>query len=146
MVEATQETAPRQSSDLGHHVGSRASIAFSFLTSLGAATAGLCCALPLALASVGIGGAWLGSLATLALYRPYFLSIAAVGLAIGWTMAIRKHRHRTCGSQSTYGRRPTSRWAFGVLMLSTLLVVFATISNWLEPLIVQVLLEWERGP
>jgi mercuric ion transport protein len=146
MVEATQETAPRQSSDLGHHVGSRASIAFSFLMSLGAAAAGSCCALPLALASVGIGGAWLGSLATLALYRPYILSIAVVGLAIGWTMAIRKHRRRTREPQSTYERRPTSRWTFGVLMLSTLLVVFATISNWLEPLIVQALLEWERGP
>ena len=57
MVEVTRESAQRRCSDLGRHAGSRSSTMFSFLTSLSAAVAGSCCALPLALASVGIGGA-----------------------------------------------------------------------------------------
>lgn len=145
MVEATQETAQKLSSDLGRHVGFRASTAFSFLTSLGAAAAGSCCALPLALASVGIGGAWLGNLGTLALYRPYILSAAVIGLAIGWTLGIRKLRQRACETDSTCGKVSTNWWTFGVLTISTLLVMFAAASNWLEPLIVQTLLGWERS-
>ena len=118
---------------------------FSFLTSLSAAVAGSCCALPLALASVGIGGAWLGNLGTLTLYRPYVLSVAVIALALAWTVSIRKLRRRTCETDSTCKKIPTNWWSLGVLAISTFLVVFAAASNWLEPLLVQSLLGWERG-
>ena len=144
MVDATLETAQRKSSGPGRHFGPRASTAFSFVAGIGAAAAGSCCALPLALASVGIGGAWLGNLGTLVLYRPYILSVAVIGLALGWTLSVRKLRRRTCESDSSCGKVATNRWTFGVLTISTLLVLFAAASNWLEPVIVQSLLEWER--
>jgi mercuric ion transport protein len=43
-----------------------------------------CCALPMFLASVGVGTAWLGGLALFAAsHRPLFLVVAVVGLASG---------------------------------------------------------------
>jgi len=49
-----------------------------------AVAASACCVLPLLLAVVGVGGAWVGSLTALEPYRPVFvaLSVAALGFAV----------------------------------------------------------------
>jgi mercuric ion transport protein len=116
-------------------------VAFGFVASLGAAAAGSCCALPLALASVGVGGAWLGNLGTLTPYRPYLLGAAMVGLGVAWMTTLRRARRRTCETAPACRRAPARRWTFAVLAASTLLVLFAASSNWLEPLIVDALLD-----
>ncbi|CAN7550239.1 mercuric transporter MerT family protein [Mesorhizobium sp. LjRoot246] len=55
---------------------------------LGGLSAGLlasaCCVLPLAFALVGISGAWIARLTALAPYQPYFLTLAAVSIALGF--------------------------------------------------------------
>lgn len=52
---------------------------------IAALLAGACCVAPLALVSVGLGGAWLATLQLLEPYRPVFtgVALAALGFA-GW--------------------------------------------------------------
>jgi mercuric ion transport protein len=50
----------------------------------GAVLASSCCVLPLALATLGIGGAWMSRLTALAPLKPYFLTATAVLLGLGF--------------------------------------------------------------
>lgn len=54
------------------------------LGGLGALLAGTCCLAPLALVSVGVSGAWLANFRLLEPYRPLFLGVALVSLALAW--------------------------------------------------------------
>ena len=49
-----------------------------------------CCALPLALASLGLAGAWIANLGIFVVYRPYITMVALSILLIGWTIAVRR--------------------------------------------------------
>lgn len=51
---------------------------------LAAFGASLCCLGPLALVMLGIGGTWLGNLAALEPFRPYFLGAASVFLVLAY--------------------------------------------------------------
>lgn len=144
MVDATEQAAPKRTEGRSPAAGSGATAAFGFLASLGAAAAGSCCALPLALASLGVGGAWLRNLGALVPYRPYVLGVALVGLGIAWMTALRRVRRRTCAAGPACGRATPRQWTFAVLALSTLLVVYAAAANWIEPLLVQALLDGAR--
>ena len=54
---------------------------WSLIAALGAALgASACCTIPLALVSLGIGGAWVGSLTALAPYRWFFVALAVSAL------------------------------------------------------------------
>lgn len=57
---------------------------------LGALGAASCCIAPLALFSLGISGAWIGNLAALAPYQPYFVVPTLAFLALGYYIAYRK--------------------------------------------------------
>jgi len=57
---------------------------------LGAFAVSTCCVLPLALAAIGVGGAWIGSLAMLAAYQPYLLAGAALCVGLGFWRAHRQ--------------------------------------------------------
>lgn len=54
---------------------------------LAAIGASLCCVAPLVLLSIGVGGAWVGSLSALAPYRPIFIvaTLALLGFT-GWRL------------------------------------------------------------
>jgi len=51
---------------------------------LGAIAASSCCILPLALFSLGVGGAWIGNLTALAPYQPIFLAVTLAILGFGF--------------------------------------------------------------
>jgi mercuric ion transport protein len=51
---------------------------------LGAIAASSCCILPLALLSLGVGGAWIGNLTALAPYQPIFLAVTLAILGFGF--------------------------------------------------------------
>ena len=51
--------------------------------------AGACCVVPFVLVSVGIGGAWLASLAALEPYRAVFIGIALAALGFAWKRVYR---------------------------------------------------------
>jgi mercuric ion transport protein len=66
----------------------------SLLSQLGlvAAVAALvgasCCALPLALAWLGLAGAWIANLGIFVAYRPYITAAAVILICMGWVIAI----------------------------------------------------------
>jgi mercuric ion transport protein len=49
-----------------------------------------CCALPLALAWVGLAGAWIANLEIFVVYRPYITAFAMIVIALGWAVAVRR--------------------------------------------------------
>jgi hypothetical protein len=69
-----------------------------------------CCALPLALAWLGLAGAWLANLEMFAVYSPHVTAFAIIVIALGWAIAL---------------RRSASRRALVVLGVASVLVVTA---------------------
>ena len=51
---------------------------------IAAALASACCLGPLVLITLGISGAWVGSLAALDPYRPWFIGAALVAMVFAW--------------------------------------------------------------
>src|SRR5207302_9437990 len=75
----------------------------------GALGASLCCAVPLLLVSLGIGGSWLASLTALEPYRPLFVALTIRALATaGWRLygpASRCEDGRICANPKPLRRR-----------------------------------------
>lgn len=63
----------------------------------GGILASSCCILPLALVSVGAGGAWLSNLTALSPYQPIFLGLAATSVGYGFWKA-RTARRSVCST------------------------------------------------
>jgi len=66
--------------------------------------AGACCFAPLALVSVGIGGAWLANFQVLEPYRPFFIGVALVALAFAWRQIYRPQADCKPGEACTLPR------------------------------------------
>jgi len=87
---------------------------------IAALAASTCCVLPLLFVSIGISGAWIGSLTALAPYQPIFLGAAAVSIMAGfWSV----YRHRPvactgpdCGTSLSRRITKLALWA-GLLVL-----------------------------
>lgn len=123
------ETTPA-SSDNGS-AGTGAFAGLGVFSGLGAVAAKSCCVLPLLLASSGLGGAWLSR--ELAAYRPYFLGIAWLALALAWGFALRRRR-AACASGASCSSTARTVWiSYGLLTLSTVVVVLATTWGRFEP-------------
>jgi mercuric ion transport protein len=106
--------------------GSIASPRWALLASVaGAVGASLCCAVPLLLVSLGVGGTWLASLTALEPYRPAFvgLAIGALGTA-GWRLygpASRCEDGRVCADRKILRRRRLLLWVVVAAVLPLLL-------------------------
>jgi mercuric ion transport protein len=62
---------------------------------LGAVAACSCCIVPLLLFIMGVSGAWIGNLARLAPYQPYFIAATLVCLGYG-AWLVRRARRAAC--------------------------------------------------
>jgi mercuric ion transport protein len=96
--------------------------ATGFAAAFGAAS---CCALPVLLGSLGLGGAWLASLAFLAgPYRPVLLVAAIVCLVSGGGLLLRHHQNPlACAPGAACRRSVVTRLTTGVLSLGAVLTV-----------------------
>ena len=87
---------------------------------IGALAASTCCVLPLVFVSVGISGAWIGTLTKLAPYRPIFLTVAAGCIAAGfWSVCGRKPaacRGPTCGTAASRRFTLIALWVAVVIL------------------------------
>lgn len=92
-----------------------------------AVAASACCTIPLALVSVGIGGAWIGSLTALAPYRWVFVTLAVGALGYAGYNEWRLHHRPDCDCE-TFFSSSTRR---GFLGAGTLAVLALVISPWL---------------
>lgn len=97
---------------------------------LGGVLASSCCIVPLVLVSLGISGAWIGSLTALEPYKPYFLVVTAIFLAGGfWHVYLRPQK--ACADGSYCARPASAKLAKSALWLGTVLAVLAaTVSYW----------------
>lgn len=97
---------------------------------LAAIGASACCAGPLVLLSLGIGGAWIGSLTALEPYRPIFVTLVVVCMAFAWFRLYRApacEPGQSCAVPEVVGRQRVIFWV--VLLLVGLLAG----STWLLP-------------
>ena len=104
---------------------------------LGGVLASSCCAVPMALAGLGAGGAAFSGLEFLATWRIYFIAGAALALALGWAMFFRQ-RSIVCGpcAETT----PTGK----VATLLSIGTAFVALSFVWDPLIEPMLLRFVR--
>ena len=88
---------------------------------LGAIAASSCCVLPLVFVSVGISGAWIGTLTKLAPYQPIFLAVAAGCITAGfWSIYGRKQvvcERPGCGTATSRRATKLALWT-GVVILT----------------------------
>lgn len=101
---------------------------------LGALAASACCILPLVLFSLGLGGVWVGRLAELSPYQPYFIAFAAVSLGYGFRQVYRRPKG-TCAEGDACARPLPRRLVKTVLWSATVLVIIVLIYPYALPYI-----------
>lgn len=117
----TKSTTPPQDSR------SRITAAGSLIA---AVLASSCCIGPLLLVTLGVSGAWIGNLSALEAYKPYFVLIAIVFLAIGYWQVYIKPK-RACLDGEVCARPISDRLIKSVLWLATVLILLTmTIDYW----------------
>ncbi|KGB53550.1 Mercuric transport protein MerT precursor [Sphingopyxis sp. LC81] len=98
------------------------------VAALGAAS---CCVLPLALLTLGVGGAWMGNLTALAPYEPFFMGAAVVILAFAFWRVYRSPANcadgSACSEPRSTGMTKAALWA------ATLLVIAAAAFPYVAP-------------
>ncbi len=99
---------------------------------LGALAASSCCILPLALFSLGIGGAWIGNFTQLAPYQPYFIAATLLFLGTGYWLVHRASK-RACAADTACARPLPNRLVKGALIVATVLVSTALAFDFLAP-------------
>jgi mercuric ion transport protein len=91
------------------------------LAALGAAS---CCVMPFALFTLGVSGAWIGTLTALEPYQPVFAAVASACLVYGFYLVYRKTKTACAGG--SYCASPSSnRLAKIGLWTATVLVIIA---------------------
>jgi len=98
----------------------------------GAILASSCCVLPLALALLGLGGAWVASLRTLAPYKPLFLAGTALALGAGfWASYVRPQPR--CAPGTPCARSRSRLLARAVLSIAAGLALLAATADYWAP-------------
>lgn len=100
---------------------------------IGAVLASSCCIVPLMLVTLGVSGAWIGSLTALEPYKPYFVVMTLAFLAGGfWHVYVR--RQPECANGSYCARPESSLVTKSALWGATILVILAMTLAWWAPL------------
>lgn len=105
---------------------------------LGALGASACCVVPLLLFSMGISGAWIGTLTSLAVYKPIFIVITFGFLGYGYWLVYRKPK--ACADGDACARPLPNRLVKTALWGSTILILIATFWTWIAPVVAPILL------
>ncbi len=104
----------------------------------GALAASSCCIIPLILFSLGVSGAWIGTLTALAPYKPIFITITLGFLGYGFWMVYRTPK--ACAASSSCVRPLPNRLVKAALWGATLLITIAIFWNPIAPVAAPVLL------
>lgn len=93
--------------------------------------ASTCCLGPLLLLMVGISGAWIGTLTLLEPYRPFFIGLSFVALALSWR---RVWRPAVDCAPGEFCAVPQVKWTYRVLYVIVTLLLFVAVSfPWIAP-------------
>jgi mercuric ion transport protein len=100
---------------------------------LAAIGASVCCVGPLVLLMLGVGGAWVGDLTSLEPYRPIFIGLTLLFLALAFGRLYLQPQvcvpGAACADPRTVRRQRVTFWTVGALLLGLLAV------PWMAPLL-----------
>jgi mercuric ion transport protein len=94
----------------------------------------LCCLGPLMLVMLGVSGAWIGNLAALEPYRPIFIGVALVCMALAYRHIYRAPATATCEPGTLCALPQTNRLYKRLFWVVSALVLFALVFPYLMPL------------
>lgn len=97
----------------------------------GAMAASACCILPLVLFSLGTGGVWVGRLAALSPYQPYFIGFAALAIGYGFRQVYR--RPAECAEGEVCARPLPKRLVKSALWSAAALIAVALVYPYALP-------------
>ena len=100
----------------------------------GALAASACCILPLVLFSLGVGGVWVGRLAALSPYQPWFIGLATVSIGYGFWQVYRRPK-AACAEGAACAQPLPNRIVKTALWTATVLVLAAIIYPFVIPYI-----------
>ena len=93
-----------------------------------AVLASACCLGPLVLISLGISGAWIGNLAALEPYRPWFIGAALVAMVFAWRRIYRPAQDcqpgEVCAVPQVRTAYKITFWIVALLILTALAFAF----------------------
>ncbi len=99
----------------------RSSLVGGFLAAIGAS---LCCVGPLVLVSLGIGGAWIGTLTALEPYRPLFIAVTLLFLFLAFRKLYLVPRvcdpDQPCANPATLRNQRILFWVVSVALIALL--------------------------
>lgn len=100
---------------------------------IGAILASTCCLGPLILLTLGVSGAWIGTLTALEPYKFYFIAVTLVFLAVGFWQVYFKPKG-DCVEGAYCARPGSNRITKIALWSSTILILLAATINYWAPL------------
>ena len=90
---------------------------------LGASVASTCSVLPVFLLALGISGSWIGSLRSLAPYKPFFIVFSLVFIGAGFWMVYFKPQILIPSVPSTSCYRPFSEKTIKIMLWSSVIII-----------------------
>ena len=90
---------------------------------LGAIAASTCCVLPVILFALGISGAWISNLVSLARYKPFFIVLSLVFIGTGFWIVNFKPQISIPKVQSTSCYRPFSEKTIKIMLWSAVIII-----------------------
>ena len=106
---------------------------------LGAIVASTCSVLPVFLLALGISGSWIGSLRSLAPYKPFFVMISLVFIGTGFWMVYFKPQISIPSVQSTSCYRPFSEKTIKIMLwFSVIIILIVFLIPYIAPFLLGV--------
>ena len=93
--------------------------------------ASLCCVAPLLLLLLGFSGAWMSHLTMLEPYRPIFIAIALMALAMVYVQLYKPSVHQCCAAEKLCAKPPTQRLYKNLFWGVVVVVIIAIASPYL---------------
>ena len=90
---------------------------------LGAIAASTCCVLPVILFALGISGAWISNLVSLARYKPFFIVLSLVFIGTGFWIVYFKPQISIPKVQSTSCYRPFPEKTIKIMLWSAVIII-----------------------
>jgi len=106
---------------------------------LGAIAASTCCVLPVILFALGISGAWISNLVSLARYKPFFIVLSLVFVGTGFWMVYFKPNISIPKIQSTSCYRPFSEKTIKIMLwFSVIIILIVFLIPYIAPFLLGV--------
>lgn len=106
---------------------------------LGAIVASICCVFPVILFALGISGAWISNLVSLARYKPFFIVLSLIFIGTGFWMVYFKPQISIPKVQSTSCYRPFSEKTIKIMLwFSVIIILIVFLIPYIAPFLLGV--------